>query len=218
MLPYSYGNIELKIPANSIGGATKITVEPETIFAPAVSNTGKLKPTGIGVKLKSYPPTIFDKPVTITIPYRLSDIPSGYDRKKLVVATYGEDSGLWVPLRSVSDTVNNKVSGQTFHFSAFQIMELTPGENLSSIKIYPNPYRPNSAGGRMNFTNLPPNTKIKIFTSNGELVRKIKAGADGMAQWDGLNENGNKVASGVYILHLASPDGKTKIIKAAVER
>ncbi|MEW5950855.1 MAG: fibronectin type III domain-containing protein [Elusimicrobiota bacterium] len=217
-LPYSYGDIQLRIPPNAIGSATKITAEPEVSFPAPASNAGKLRPTGIGVKLKAYPPTIFDKPVTVTIPYRLSDIPPGYDRRKLIVATYGEDSGLWVPLSSVSDITNNKVSGQTFHFSIFQIMELTPGENLSAVKIYPNPYKPNSSGGRMNFTNLPPGTKIKIFTASGDLIRKLKTGADGMAQWDGNNESGNKAASGVYIVHMTAPDGKTKIMKAAVER
>ncbi len=217
-LPYSYGNIEVRIPPNSIGGATKIILEPEISFPQALSNAGKLKATGLGIKLRAYPPTIFDKPVTITIPYRNSDMPFDIDKNRLVVATYGENSGLWVPLNSISDTVNRKVSGETFHFSIFQIMELTPGSDLSQIKIYPNPFKPNSTGGVMHFTNLPPNTKIKIFTVSGELIAKIKAGADGMAQWDGKNENGNNVASGVYIGLFTSPDGKKKFKKMAVER
>ncbi|GAB4028454.1 MAG: hypothetical protein Fur0012_00840 [Elusimicrobiota bacterium] len=217
-LPYSYGNIEIRIPPNSIGSATKITAEPELSFAAPLSNAGVLKPTGIGIRLKAYPPTIFDKPVTVTIPYRDSDIPSSIDRNKLVVATYGDDSGLWVPLSSISDTAAHRVSGKTFHFSVFQIMELTPGSDLSKIKIYPNPFKPNTTGGRMNFTNIPPGTKIKIFTANGDLIKKLKAGADGMAQWDGKNDSGNSVASGVYIVLFNSPDGRSKIKKAAVER
>jgi len=216
VLPYSYGDISVYIPKNALGGTTKVYIYPQTSFPS--SNNPKLRATGLGVRLYNFPVTIFRSPITLTIPYQYSDIPPGFDPKKFVIAVYNENSGQWTPLNSVSDTLNHKVSGLTYHFSLFQIMELTPGSDLSDIKIYPNPYRPNTHSGLMNFINLPPNTKIKIYTITGELVKKLKTSDNGMAYWDALNENKEKAASGVYVAIFESPAGEKKIKKIAVER
>lgn len=215
-LPYSYGDITIYVPKDALGGTTKVYAYPCNSF-PA-SNDPNLKSTNIGVRLYNFPVTVFKNAVTITIPYQLSQVPPGLDPKKFILAVYSESSGMWLPLISVSDTVNHKVSGKTYHFSLFQIMELTPGANLSNIKIYPNPYKPNTHFGYMNFTNMPPHTKIKIYTITGELVRKLKANESGMTYWDALNENKEKVATGIYIAIFETPDGSKKIKKIAVER
>ena len=217
-LPYSYGNIEIYIGANFLGGATRISLYPETSFPAANSNAGVLRPTNIGIMIENFPPTVFNSPVRITIPYRLSDIPAGLDPQKFVIATYSEAAGLWAPLSSVSDTANRRVTGQTYHFSLFQIMELTPGDDLSNIKIYPNPYKPNSHSGLMNFSNMPKGTQIRIFTATGELVKKFTVSDYGMAHWDAKNESNRKVASGVYIAIFKSPSGDKKMKKVAIER
>jgi len=60
------------------------------------------------------------------------------------------------------------------------------------------------------FTNLPPSAKIKIYTILGELVKKIRTGADGTAYWEGENKSGRKVASGVYLVHIQTADGQVK--------
>ena len=218
VLPYSYGNIELIIEKGSLGGGTKIMLEPQNTFPATKTGAGRLRAVNLGVKIKANPIPVFNKPAEIVIPYKISDLASDIDRNKLIIASYDDNSGLWVPLKSNSDLLNNKVIGYTYHFSIFQIMELTTANSLNDIKIFPNPYMPNSRMGLMNFTNLPPNTKIKILTINGELIRKLKAGADGIAQWDGKNENGRKVASGVYLAIFDDLNGNKKIKKIVIER
>ncbi len=65
---------------------------------------------------------------------------------------------------------------------------------------YPNPFRPRTQ--RLVSFTVPeemtaPNMEVKVYTSEGELVKKV----DGLA-WDGKNEAGAAVASGVYIFRV----------------
>ena len=65
---------------------------------------------------------------------------------------------------------------------------------------YPNPFRPKTH--RLVSFTIPenmtaPDMEVKIYTSEGELVKKIETLA-----WDGKNETGAAVASGVYIFRV----------------
>jgi len=65
---------------------------------------------------------------------------------------------------------------------------------------YPNPFRPKSQ--RMVTFTVPveltgSGPEVKVYTSEGELVKKL----DGLA-WDGRNDSGAAVASGVYIFRV----------------
>lgn len=80
---------------------------------------------------------------------------------------------------------------------------------------FPNPWIMNS-GQLLKFSNLgiEENT-IKIFTLQGELVKTLAGQGD--AYWDGTNENGAKVASGIYVYCLENSQiikkGKMAIVK-----
>ena len=219
-LDTSYGRISVLLPPGSIGSSTVLTLKPSTsTLAAANSAVSALTPTGIGVHITHFPSTLVLKPITITMPYREADLPPGTDRDRLVLALFDETNALWVPLSSVSDTANDRVIGQTWHLSTFQIMQAHPEAGLSQVKVYPNPYRPNSVSDVMHFTNMTPYAKVRIYTFLGELVREIKADGNGMAHWDGLNRAGLKTASGVYIAFVQTKDKKSsKSFKVAVER
>lgn len=88
---------------------------------------------------------------------------------------------------------------------------------LESIQIFPNPLRPAMGQRIMHFTGVPPATRLRIYTTSGELVRELSANPYGNASWDGLNLNGRNVASGVYFLY-AQGGGDTKTLKLAVQR
>jgi hypothetical protein len=71
----------------------------------------------------------------------------------------------------------------------------------------------------MHFDNIPPYSKVRIFTFLGELVREVSADINGMASWEGDNANGQKAASGVYIALLQTRDRKSsKMVKVVIER
>lgn len=219
-LETSYGTISVLLPSGAIGGSTRLTITPSTFTLPGpASAVSQLTPTGIGLVINHFPPTLVLGAITITLPYRIADLPPGIDRSRLVLALYDEINAVWVPLPSVSDTANNLVVGQTWHLSTFQLMQSNPGTGLSAVKIYPNPYRPNSVSDVMHFANLPAGARVKIYTFLGELVRSLKADVNGMAHWDGANDDGRAAASGVYIAFIRTSDKKSsKSFKVALER
>lgn len=80
---------------------------------------------------------------------------------------------------------------------------------------YPNPFRPavhRFAAFKLSAGFDSAGLKIKIYTSEGELVRKL----DGLA-WDGKNDAGVPVASGVYVFQAQSDEdnavGKLALIR-----
>ncbi|MCL1971873.1 MAG: T9SS type A sorting domain-containing protein [Endomicrobia bacterium] len=92
--------------------------------------------------------------------------------------------------------------------------------SLDDMKYYPNPIQPSKGPNysKMQFSNIPPETRIKIYTMLGQIVRELKADASGTAVWDGNNNAGEKTASGVYIVYMEDGAGNKKRIKIAVER
>jgi hypothetical protein len=134
----------------------------------------------------------------------------------LVIGRYDETNHRWLILPSAVDTVNGCVTASTNHLSTFAILQLSPVLSLSSVKAYPMPYDPSL--GTLTIDNLTATADIKIFTIAGELVRTVAyVSANGKATWDGKNDSGTTVASGVYIMCIDSPEGK-KRLKIAVEK
>ncbi|HNW43767.1 MAG TPA: hypothetical protein PKI19_04630 [Elusimicrobiales bacterium] len=217
----SYGLISVFLPKGSIGSSTQMTLTPlfpGHVFEPPDSAVAALTPTGVGLSITHYPPTAVFKAITLTLPYRTEDL-AGVDRSKLIFALYDETNKIWIPLPSVSDTAHNLVTAQTWHLSTFQLMTAASEAELSHVKIYPNPYRPNTVTDVMHFTGMTADARIKVYTFLGELVRDIKADVNGMAHWDGLTNSGEKTASGVYLAFIQSSDHRIKkTYKIAIER
>lgn len=109
--------------------------------------------------------------------------------------------------------------------------------SLDQIKVVPNPYvastsqeqplPPTIYSGRgtrkVSFIHLPPKSTIYIYTSRGELVRKLQMPAgqsttNGSVDWDLTTNNNLEVAYGVYFFLVDAPgvgqkSGKLAIIK-----
>lgn len=119
-------------------------------------------------------------------------------------------------------------------FSADQVIE-----NDATVSVYPNPYRidagyaedryedPNRTGRtewerRIHFINLPEECTIKIWTTDGDLVREIKHEPGGdfsetnsKAYWDMITRNTQAIVSGLYIYTIESDQG-TQVGKIVV--
>jgi hypothetical protein len=88
--------------------------------------------------------------------------------------------------------------------------DLLLGGTAASIEnayVFPNPYRGAGARGAdgVMFAGLPEQATIRVFTVQGTLVRKIEhRDPSGGTRWDLTNEDGEPVASGVYLFTIHS--------------
>ncbi len=215
-IPFSYGSIEVIIPAYSLGSPTKLFIEPLTSLPPLLSNAAEIETTNPPYAARIYiiPKILFTGPITVKIPYKTLD-PS-IDPSRLIIARYDEDKGLWIPLKSSRSS--NYIIAETYGFSIFAIAELKAAQSIDNVKIYPNPYKPNTTAGYLNFSNLEPGAEIYIHSLNGEMIKKLVASNSGMVQWDAKNSDGKEIASGVYIAIIKSKSGKKIIKKIGIEK
>lgn len=94
-----------------------------------------------------------------------------------------------------------------------------PVEKMSKdvTYAYPNPVKPGYTGP-ITIVGLTNNADIKIVTSNGALVAKGTSNG-GSFVWDGNDEKGRRVASGVYMVQTADQNGDNgTVCKIAIIR
>lgn len=75
----------------------------------------------------------------------------------------------------------------------------------SNIRVYPNPVRPEYSG-MITFEGLTVGADIKITTATGAIVHTGRS-TSAMYQWDGCDSAGNRCASGVYNILMATDSG-----------
>jgi hypothetical protein len=117
-------------------------------------------------------------------------------------------------------------SNDEFHLTTTAIMyDPSIGDaNLDKIYVVPNPYvvysafeqpsfRQDLRGERaLQFRNLPRECTIRIYTITGELVQTLrKNDTTNYMTWDLLSSESARIGYGVYIYHVETPTGATKI-------
>ncbi|MCL1971470.1 MAG: T9SS type A sorting domain-containing protein [Endomicrobia bacterium] len=207
------------IPERTFNEDVTIQVKQHNTLAQAESYVRELSHTNIGVRIDAQGKKA-EKAIELRIPYNESDI-TGMNEDTLVIARYDEEKQVWVPLQSKVDKVNKQVTANINHLSVYAIMGTANAvKAFEDVRYYPNPIQPSKGlnYSRMQFSNIPAGTRIKIYTMLGQVVRDLEADASGMAVWDGKNDAGEKVASGVYIVYMKDGSGNKKRIKIAVER
>jgi len=96
-------------------------------------------------------------------------------------------------------------------------------ETLNKLFAYPNPCYPDK-GQVVKITNLPLNVgKVYIYTVGEELVKCLGKGNGiteeagfAKAVWDCRNENGQKVARGIYVYLITTVEGEKRVGKIAI--
>lgn len=113
---------------------------------------------------------------------------------------------------------------------------------LANVKVVPNPYIGSVAWNnrtpsdifawkhRLQFTNLPADAKVKIFTLDGDFVAEIEANktvivgeevstaSPSVAEWDLMTRNNQEAAPGIYMFVVQSPTLGEKVGKFVIVR
>ncbi|HOK40399.1 MAG TPA: clostripain-related cysteine peptidase [bacterium] len=128
------------------------------------------------------------------------------------------------------DAKNKKIYFEVDHLTYFGIFNNAPQNNLNNLRVYPNPYVPNSNSneGRIYqqgvsysgiiFDNLTETSKVYIYSITGELVYNSELANSNIIYWDAKNNSGFDVASGIYIYVVKDERGNTKSGKLAIIR
>ncbi len=122
------------------------------------------------------------------------------------LALENESGVLWVATR--------------YGLSRFETGVQLPPPYIDSVEVYPNPFLPSRADHQwVTFERIPAGSVVRVYTPSGRLIKEI-AEVDPVthrAFWDGKNEPGQEVASGMYIF-VVTADGKRSVGKIALIR
>ncbi len=93
--------------------------------------------------------------------------------------------------------------------------EATEGaESYSDVYAYPNPVRP-QYGDKVTITGLMADSNVKITDIAGHLIYQSRS-LGGQLTWNCRGSNGRRVASGVYLVLAATPDGDESVVTKIV--
>jgi ligand-binding sensor domain-containing protein len=98
--------------------------------------------------------------------------------------------------------------------SSMQTVAVAPRPQFEELFVSPNPYRI-PAEYELKIDGLMRNSSVKILSVDGRLVRSFTSPGGRVAFWDGRDDTGKQVASGVYIVVGLSEDG-TEVGKSKV--
>lgn len=102
----------------------------------------------------------------------------------------------------VNPETNDLWVGTPFGLSRLGSTIGPPTDEIEKVIAFPNPFIIGDGGESLSF-NYDGNAVVRIYTVNGELVRET----DINVPWDGKNQQGALVASGVYLFLLTADDG-----------
>ena len=78
---------------------------------------------------------------------------------------------------------------------------LQPKDSFEELFIYPNPFiLGNGETTSVTIDGLIRSSSMKILSISGNLIREMKSPGGRIAFWDGKDEEGNLVPTGIYIL------------------
>lgn len=139
------------------------------------------------------------------------------DGNKIIYRFTGENSPLLN--NDVKRIVVDPVSGEVFVSTLVGICSFrstateATGSN-SNVLVFPNPVPP-GYNGTIAIRGLVDKALVKITEMNGRLVYQARA-LGGQAIWDGRNYQGQKIASGVYLVIVRDDSGEERLVTKIV--
>jgi len=196
-----YNRVKLEIPNGALSENKEINVvKKDVAILPKLKNNFsaicayELLPSGL----------VFRKPAKLTIFYKYDDIPQD---KEDSLRIYFWDGVEW---RYVGGSIDKQNKSVTAYISHFSIYALFPADEFVSYKPKEKIITPATKDGINDVATFDglsgKNVEINIFDITGRRVRKINVFSEGNI-WNGCDDYGNLVESGVYIYQF-EVDGK----------
>jgi ligand-binding sensor domain-containing protein len=89
--------------------------------------------------------------------------------------------------------------GTSYGLTTLTTSSIEPVHEFKDIVIYPSPFKIGKHT-QVTFDGLVKNSKLKIFSVSGKLIKTLETPGGRIAYWNGKDESGNYVASGIYLL------------------
>ncbi|MEJ2195612.1 MAG: two-component regulator propeller domain-containing protein [Ignavibacteriaceae bacterium] len=110
-------------------------------------------------------------------------------------------------------------AGTENSLTSFETPFIKPKEEFDELFIYPNPYFVDNSSNLLTIDGLIRDSDIKILTLSGKLISEFSSPGGRTAFWDGRDDEGNLVNSGVYIVVAFDSEGNSTVTgKVAVLR
>lgn len=120
-----------------------------------------------------------------------------------------------LPDNEITDLAMDIVSGEIFVLTpkgllSYQSDASEPKEDLSAVKIFPNPVRPDYQGV-LTISGLRDNSGVKITDASGRLIYETKSNG-GTASWNLQHSRENRTISGIYMVFCIASDGSESFV------
>ncbi len=137
-----------------------------------------------------------------------------------LITSYNTENTI-LPTNEIKSIAIDSKTGRVFvgtdlGLVSFDTPSIEPKESFSELLLYPNPFVLNNNSNQLKIKNLIRDSEVKILTLTGKLVKYIEAetenspGGD-IAFWDGTDQEGNFVSSGVYFVVAFDKEGNNVI-------
>lgn len=151
----------------------------------------------------------------------------------LKTGNFSDSLESWKPISHTGQWISGKeykaynavTLNATDYYTEYSI---SGGQGLELVRVVPNPYDKRSRlfqfgeesqYDRITFYGLPAECKLMIFTERGDLIwNKQHTSGTGDELWDSKTSSGQILASGIYILYVETPQGKSVIRKFVIIR
>jgi len=144
------------------------------------------------------------------------------DGSRLITTFTAQNSALLSNIiRSIAIDENKGIVyvGTDEGLTSFETPYIKPLESFKELFVYPNPYKIKSGDNLLTIDGLIRDTEIKILTIDGTLVTEFSSPGGRTAYWDGKDDNGEMVSTGVYIIVAFDTEGNEVVTgKVAVFR
>jgi ligand-binding sensor domain-containing protein len=134
------------------------------------------------------------------------------DGTSLLASFNSKNSGLLSDnIRSLTMDENTGViyAGTDNGLTSFKTFSVKPVEGFNGITAFPNPFIIGEGGEQLIIEGLIADTDIKILSITGKLVNEYSTPGGRIASWDGKDQNGDFVSSGVYFIVAFDQEGNS---------